>query len=100
MTDLPTWSERIIHGPGGLTDYLDYEMGVVTDERVSAVEWALRCLANPACEGSAEVLLAITARRIALDCPACGPHYVCPCGNPAACRSVCCATCGGSGRAS
>ncbi|MEV7968282.1 hypothetical protein AB0O34_20200 [Sphaerisporangium sp. NPDC088356] len=96
MTDLSAWSERIIHGPGGLTAYLDHDASTLPDPQTGAVEWALRCLANPASQGYAEVLAAIIARRADLSCPTCGAHYVCPCGNVAACRSVYCATCAGS----
>ncbi|MEV6984996.1 hypothetical protein AB0M95_27575 [Sphaerisporangium sp. NPDC051017] len=65
MTGLSDWITRIIHGPGGLDDYLDHDP--MPDPQTGAVEWALRCLANPDNEGSAEVLAAIIARRAALS---------------------------------
>lgn len=58
------WCHRIIEGSGGMNQYEDREMVIWhVPDRVAAVMWAIRCLANPWCEGSAEVLQAIRERR-------------------------------------
>ncbi|WP_152203618.1 hypothetical protein [Georgenia thermotolerans] len=57
------WIDRVIHGPGGMDDYGRYEIVAFNDERVDAVTWAIRCLANPNNKGAAEVLDAIQHQR-------------------------------------
>ncbi len=59
------WARSIIFGIGGMNDYEDRECVVWNQpERVAAAEWAIRCLANPYCEGSQYVLdQIIDARR-------------------------------------
>jgi hypothetical protein len=58
------WALRIIEGVGGMNDYDRYEVVVWNvPERIAAAEWVIRCLANPQCEGSEEVLQAIMAQR-------------------------------------
>jgi hypothetical protein len=58
------FAKHIIEGVGGMNDCERYELAVFPlGDRVAAVEWTLRCLANPECEGSAEVLAAIAERR-------------------------------------
>lgn len=62
--DIAKWCRDIIEGPGGMNDYEKYEMAIWNDsERVAAAAWVLRCLANPECKGSQEVLAAILTRR-------------------------------------
>ena len=59
-----SFARQIIEGPGGMNDYEEREVVVwPTSERVAAAMWTLRCLANPACEGSAEALDAIIKQR-------------------------------------
>jgi len=60
--DINAWCEGIITGVGGLDDYNRYERAGL-DTQLDAVKWAIRCLANPKCAGSAEVLAAIIERR-------------------------------------
>lgn len=58
------WCRDIIEGVGGLNDFERYELAVPNvSERVWAAAWTLRCLANPKCEGSDDVLRAIMDRR-------------------------------------
>ncbi len=58
------WCRRIIEGCGGMNDYETHEFPIWdVPDRVAAVEWAVRCLANPQCKGSAEMLSAIIERR-------------------------------------
>lgn len=58
------WARRIIEGPAGLQEFERRELAE-TDmpPQVAAVVWALRCLGNPRCEGSEEVLEMIRRRR-------------------------------------
>ncbi len=58
------FARACIEGSGGMNDYEYYEF-VVWDvpDRVAAAHWILKCLANPACEGSEEALAAIMAHR-------------------------------------
>lgn len=59
------WIKSVLFGPGGLDDYERHELVVwnVPDREATAA-WIIRCLANPQCEGSAEVLEAIADRRV------------------------------------
>lgn len=64
MIDLFEWSRTIIDGPGGFVAFDEREWPIFNDTRdVEIVKWTLRCLANPANTGSAEVLAAIQKRR-------------------------------------
>ena len=61
---LVDFAESIIFGVGGLEDKYMYEGAVDNlphDQTV--VIWTLKCLANPECEGSAEILRLISERR-------------------------------------
>jgi hypothetical protein len=58
------WLRRIIEGVGGMNDYEKYELVLWNEpERTAGARWALKCLANPKCEGSAEMLDAIIKQR-------------------------------------
>lgn len=58
------FSKKIIEGVGGLQDFEYYEIASPNYSRdVSAAIWTIKCLANPKCEGSEEVLSAILERR-------------------------------------
>jgi hypothetical protein len=62
--DIGAWCKSVIEGSAGMNDYEEHELVVWHDsERVAAAKWVVRCLANPRCEGSAEVLEAILRRR-------------------------------------
>ncbi|MDZ5711613.1 hypothetical protein [Jeotgalibacillus haloalkalitolerans] len=62
--DINDWIKEKLEGSGGLNDYRYYEMAVFdgTPEREGAT-WILRCLGNPECEGSQEVLDSIIENR-------------------------------------
>jgi hypothetical protein len=62
MSFLKTWCNSIINGAGGLRAYNKHEHAGMTTQ-LHAVEWTIRCLANPKCEGSQEVLDAILEER-------------------------------------
>lgn len=58
------FAREIIEGTGGMNDYEEYEKVVWHEsDRVAASAWTLRCLANPNCKGSQEVLDLILATR-------------------------------------
>lgn len=64
------WIHELVHGPGGIHDQVNRGDGSGCDGSnpetcccVEAAGFAVRALANPRCEGSAEVLAAIQARR-------------------------------------
>lgn len=62
--NVSAWCHGIIDGVGGLNDFERYELAIPTvPDRELAAQWTLRCLANPDCKGSAEVLSAIIERR-------------------------------------
>lgn len=62
------WCQQIIEGVGGMNDYEQYEMVIWNQpERIAVADWVVRCLANPRCEGSEEVLQAIQERRSELE---------------------------------
>jgi len=61
--DLKAWCVRIVEGPGGLEDWHKYECFGTEPTTVEVVEWVIRCLGNPKCEGSSQVLEAIADRR-------------------------------------
>lgn len=62
--NITEWIDKIINGPGGMADFERHEwVDWLDSDRYCAVSWALRCLANPACEGSEDVLQAILDRR-------------------------------------
>lgn len=68
--DIAEWATRIIEGTGGMNAKELYEWVIFHDsDRVAAAKWTLRCLANPECEGSAEVLQAIMERREKVAAP-------------------------------
>lgn len=61
------FATKIIEGPAGMNEFTTREVvawGV--SEKVAASIWTLRCLANPACEGSQEAVDAILERRARL----------------------------------
>ena len=62
--EMTAWCTRLITGPGGLNTYEDREVVAWNvPERVEAVVWTIRCLANIDCEGAGKVLDAIIERR-------------------------------------
>ena len=61
MIDIAAW---IVDRIAGLYDFEYHELAVPTINRDEAVAaWIIRCLANPKCEGSADVLNSIVDRR-------------------------------------
>jgi hypothetical protein len=62
--DVLAWIESVVTGGGGFQSFEQHEMPLFTHERdVELASFVVRCLANPRCEGSAEVLAAIQRRR-------------------------------------
>lgn len=67
MTEIDKWINQVIKGSGGFIVWEDRECivhsldGRSREEGVAA--FVLRCLANPHCEGSEEVLNAIYKQR-------------------------------------
>ncbi len=62
--DIADFATEIIEGVGGMNDFEKYELAAWgCSDRVAAADWTLRCLANPRCKGSQEVIEAILARR-------------------------------------
>lgn len=65
--NIEKWLGRIIHGTGGFKNCEKYEAMLHHISReYSIAEWVIRCLANPECEGSNEVIEAIIKQRSAL----------------------------------
>jgi hypothetical protein len=68
--NIAAWIMDIIEGSGGMNQFEEREMVIWhVPERIAAANWAVRCLANPRCKGSAEVLAAILERRRKLGAP-------------------------------
>lgn len=61
--DINSWCDRIVNGGAGLISYHEHECLGDPPTSMDAVKWALRCLANPKCEGSDQVLRAIMVYR-------------------------------------
>lgn len=62
--DIQNWVSRVIKGVGGFLSWEEHEIPTyhnTRDEEIAA--FVLRCLANPDCEGSREVLDAIVKKR-------------------------------------
>ena len=58
------WVHDIIEGPQGMNSFQRHEMVIWNEpERIAAANWVLRCLANPRCEGSDQMIHAILERR-------------------------------------
>ena len=61
------FAKSIIEGTGGLNSFEDREVATWDhSDRVQSAVWTLRCLSNPACEGSQEAIDAILERRARL----------------------------------
>lgn len=59
------WCWGVVHGSGGFEAYERHELPLFTCSREQAIaEFVVRALANPKCEGSREVLLAIHKKRL------------------------------------
>ena len=62
--EIEDFIQRIINGTGGFKTCEEYEIMVHhIDRETSIASWVIRCLANPKCEGSKEVLDAIIKQR-------------------------------------
>ena len=58
------WIDQVINGPSGMTSFEEHELAVWhCSEREAAANLIIRCLANPLCKGSDDVLRAIQAQR-------------------------------------
>ena len=61
---LTIWIDRIINGVGGFRCWEDHECVIFHTSREEGIAaFVIRCLANPKCEGSEDVLKAIQERR-------------------------------------
>ncbi|MEE9341063.1 MAG: hypothetical protein V3V21_05305 [Thermoplasmata archaeon] len=61
--EMHEWCRDNVHGTGGLHS-LEYHESVSWGDRdVGIVEWVIRCLANPRCTGSGDMLDEIEKRR-------------------------------------
>lgn len=64
ITIIDKWIDQAINGGGGFLSYEEHEFVIFHVPREQAVaEWVIRCLANPDCEGSKEVLDSILEQR-------------------------------------
>ncbi len=62
--EIDNWLKDIIHGSGGFEDFENYEGLVHSVSREHSIAaFVIRCLGNPDCEGSGEVLDKIEANR-------------------------------------
>ena len=58
------WVKDIIEGPQGMNSFQRNEIVIWNEpERIAAANWVLRCLANPRCDDSDQMLHAILERR-------------------------------------
>lgn len=61
---ITSWLVDAINGAGGLRSYQDHEYPVMAHpDDVTVAIWIVRCLGNPRCEGSQEVVDAIIKSR-------------------------------------
>ena len=60
---IEAWLDKIINGSGGFEDMEEHEFCVFADREVAIAEFVIRCLANPNCEGSEEILSSIIKQR-------------------------------------
>jgi len=59
------WIHDIVTGVGGFFDYEKYEWPIYNCTREEFIAaFVIRCLANPNCEGSNEILQEIVERRM------------------------------------
>ena len=63
IESLNDFTEHIIHGIGGLDDYINYEIPVYDDEKLFIADWVIRCLANTDCKGSELIINEIIKKR-------------------------------------
>lgn len=62
--DIQNWVNQVIKGPGGFLSWEDHEIPTYHNTREEQIAaFVLRCLANPDCKGSREVLEAIMEKR-------------------------------------
>ena len=63
--DIKAWCADVLHDSGGSMDNYEEREFVAwgVPERGATAHWIIRCLANPACEGSRAVLDSIEQQR-------------------------------------
>ena len=65
--DITDWIHRVIKGSGGFEAWEDREGIIFHNSREEGIAaFVVRCLANPLCDGSKEVLDAIQEQRAAV----------------------------------
>lgn len=63
-TDVGGWVAECVTGGGGFQAFEAHEMPLFRQERdVELASFVVRCLANPGCHGSRDVLQAVAARH-------------------------------------
>lgn len=70
--EIKTWVNNIVNGPTGFKVQEDREYIVYHDREIGVAEFVIRCLANPACDGSQQIIDSIIERRAELGCAAFG----------------------------
>lgn len=62
--DINNWIQKIINGSSGFHVCEEHEIMIHHISREHSIAaWVIRCLANPDCEGSEDVLKAINKQR-------------------------------------
>lgn len=65
--NIEDWVNRVIRGPGGFISWEEHEFVIHHSSREESIAaFVIRCLANPGCEGSGDVLRAIIEQRSSL----------------------------------
>jgi hypothetical protein len=57
------WVNSVINGIGGFNSWEEHEIVIHNSREESIAGFVIRCLANPACEGSKEIIEAIISER-------------------------------------
>lgn len=61
--EIDEWVNRIINGIGGFKSWEEHEIVIHNSREESIAAFVIRCLANPQCKGSRDVIDAIIAQR-------------------------------------
>jgi len=65
--EIVNWINRVIKGPGGFVSWEDHEFVIHHASREESIAaFVIRCLANPGCQGSGDVLRAIITQRVSI----------------------------------
>lgn len=62
--EIEKWIDQVINGSGGMKSFERHETGgLERPNRETVAEWIIRCLGNPDCKGSKDVLKLINEKR-------------------------------------